>query len=47
MDYFRVEHVQEAQGLLFARPLDPGQLEAQLLAPTRAAGKKSGTTSGI
>jgi EAL domain-containing protein (putative c-di-GMP-specific phosphodiesterase class I) len=33
MDLFRVEHVKEVQGFLF---------EAQLLAPTRSLGAKSG-----
>jgi predicted signal transduction protein with EAL and GGDEF domain len=42
MDHFRVEHVKEAQGFLFARPLEPELLEAQLLAPTRPPGAKSG-----
>jgi diguanylate cyclase (GGDEF)-like protein len=41
MDYFRVEEVKEVQGFLFARPLEPEVLEAQLLAPTRSAGPKS------
>jgi diguanylate cyclase (GGDEF)-like protein len=42
MDHFRVEHVEEAQGFLFARPLEPGLLEAQLLVPSRSSGEKSG-----
>ena len=42
MDHFRVENVKEAQGFLFARPLEPEVLEAQLLAPTRPPGKKNG-----
>jgi diguanylate cyclase (GGDEF)-like protein len=41
MDYFRVEHVKEVQGFLFARPLEAEVLEAQLLAPTRPPGEKS------
>jgi diguanylate cyclase (GGDEF)-like protein len=36
MDYLRGEHVNDAQGFLLARPLDPDALEAQILAPTRS-----------
>ena len=36
IDRLRVEHVDEAQGFLLARPLDPSTLEARLLAPKRA-----------
>ena len=36
MDHLRDEHVNEAQGFLLARPLDPETLESQLLAPTRS-----------
>jgi diguanylate cyclase (GGDEF)-like protein len=35
MDHLRDEHVNEAQGFLLARPLDPETFENQLLAPTR------------
>jgi diguanylate cyclase (GGDEF)-like protein len=35
MDLLRGEHVDQAQGFLMARPLDPQVLEAQLLEPTR------------
>ena len=35
MDHLRGEHVNEAQGYLLARPLDPDVREARLLAPTR------------
>ncbi len=35
LDYLRREHVNEAQGFLLARPIDPETLETQLLAPTR------------
>jgi EAL domain-containing protein (putative c-di-GMP-specific phosphodiesterase class I) len=35
MDYLRDEHVNQAQGFLLARPLDPANIETQLLAPTR------------
>ncbi len=35
LDHLRNEHVDEAQGFLLARPLDPKTLETQLLAPTR------------
>ena len=35
-DHLQHEHVNEAQGFLFARPLDPEALEAQILAPARA-----------
>ncbi len=42
MDHFRVEQVHEAQGFLFARPLEPDVLEAQLLAPSRSPGAHRG-----
>ena len=35
-DHLQHEHVNEVQGFLFARPLDPDALEAQILAPARA-----------
>jgi diguanylate cyclase (GGDEF)-like protein len=35
MDHLRSKHVDEAQGFLLARPLDPQTLETQLLAPGR------------
>jgi diguanylate cyclase (GGDEF)-like protein len=35
MDHLRSEHVDQAQGFLFALPLDPQTLETQLLAPSR------------
>jgi diguanylate cyclase (GGDEF)-like protein len=35
MDYLRGEQVNQAQGFLLARPLDPATIETQLLAPTR------------
>ncbi len=35
MDYLRGERVNEAQGFLLARPLDPATIEAQILAPQR------------
>ena len=41
MDHLRGEHVNEAQGFLLARPLDPEALEAQLLAPVRPTAPKS------
>jgi diguanylate cyclase (GGDEF)-like protein len=46
MDQLRAEHVNEAQGFLLARPLDPEALEAQLLAPRRppAASSDAGST---
>ena len=37
MDLLRIAHVDQAQGFLMARPLDPQTLETQLLAPTRPA----------
>jgi diguanylate cyclase (GGDEF)-like protein len=37
MDLLRGAEVNQAQGFLMARPLDPDTLEAQLLAPTRPA----------
>jgi EAL domain-containing protein (putative c-di-GMP-specific phosphodiesterase class I) len=37
MDRLREEHVDEAQGFLWARPLDAETLEAQLLTPMRGA----------
>jgi diguanylate cyclase (GGDEF)-like protein len=36
LDLLRADHVNEAQGYLFARPLDPEVLEAQILIPLRA-----------
>jgi diguanylate cyclase (GGDEF)-like protein len=35
MELLRSDHVDEVQGYLFARPLDPDVLESQLLAPIR------------
>jgi diguanylate cyclase (GGDEF)-like protein len=35
VDLLRADHVNEAQGFLFARPLDAKNLESQLLAPMR------------
>jgi diguanylate cyclase (GGDEF)-like protein len=35
MDHLRQEHVNQAQGFLLARPLDPATIEAQILAPLR------------
>ncbi len=35
MDHLRSEHVNEAQGFLLARPLEPDELEVRLLAPMR------------
>jgi diguanylate cyclase (GGDEF)-like protein len=35
MDILRLANVDQAQGFLMARPLDPASLEAQFLAPTR------------
>jgi diguanylate cyclase (GGDEF)-like protein len=37
LDLLRGAHVNQAQGFLMARPLDPNTLETQLLAPTRPA----------
>ena len=37
MDHLRDERVDEAQGFLLSRPLDPLTLEAQILIPSRAA----------
>ncbi|MGO9148739.1 MAG: EAL domain-containing protein [Acidimicrobiales bacterium] len=42
MDHLRGEHVNEAQGYLLARPLDPDVLEARLLAPTRPGAESTG-----
>ena len=42
MDHFRDEHVNEVQGFLFARPLEAEVLEAQLLAPSRSSGERTG-----
>jgi EAL domain-containing protein (putative c-di-GMP-specific phosphodiesterase class I) len=38
MDLLRADHVDEAQGFLFARPLAPELLESQFLAPKRLTG---------
>lgn len=37
LDHLRRAHVNEIQGLLLCRPLDPEVLEAEVLAPTRPA----------
>jgi EAL domain-containing protein (putative c-di-GMP-specific phosphodiesterase class I) len=39
MDHLRGEHVNEAQGFLLSRPLDPHTLETQILAPARPDAK--------
>jgi diguanylate cyclase (GGDEF)-like protein len=39
LDQLRGAHVNEIQGFLLSRPLDPEALEAQLLAPTRPAAR--------
>jgi diguanylate cyclase (GGDEF)-like protein len=39
IDRLRAEQVDEAQGFLLARPLDPSTLEARLLAPYRASAR--------
>jgi EAL domain-containing protein (putative c-di-GMP-specific phosphodiesterase class I) len=39
LDQLRGAHVNEIQGFLLSRPLDPEVLEAQLLAPTRPAAR--------
>jgi diguanylate cyclase (GGDEF)-like protein len=39
MDHLRKEHVNEAQGFLLSRPLDPAALEAQILSPLRPSAK--------
>ena len=36
LDALRLEQVNEAQGFLLSRPLDPAELEAHLLEPTRS-----------
>jgi len=41
MDNLRDEHVNEAQGFLLARPLDPETLETQILAPARPTTERS------
>ncbi len=45
MDHFRAARVNEAQGFLLARPLEPELLEGQLLVPTRSPRAKSGQVS--
>jgi EAL domain-containing protein (putative c-di-GMP-specific phosphodiesterase class I) len=44
MDLLRGADVDQAQGFLMARPLDPKTLEARLLAPTRPAAPTGPTT---
>jgi EAL domain-containing protein (putative c-di-GMP-specific phosphodiesterase class I) len=39
MDILRASRVNEVQGFLFSRPLDPGALERQLLVPMRSPGR--------
>ena len=43
VDHLRRENVREAQGFLFARPLDPASLESQLLEPARPTETASAT----
>ena len=45
MDHLRDERVDEAQGFLLARPLDPDTLESQILAPPRATAQSSAGVS--
>jgi diguanylate cyclase (GGDEF)-like protein len=42
MDHLRGELVNQAQGFLFARPLEPDALEARLLAPMRSGAEQAG-----
>jgi diguanylate cyclase (GGDEF)-like protein len=39
MDVLRADHVDEVQGFLFARPLEPGLLEAEFLKSMQTAGR--------
>jgi len=39
MDILRADHVDEAQGFLFARPLEPERLESEFLAQMQLAGR--------
>ena len=39
MDVLRADHVNEAQGYLFSRPLDPESFENRLLDPVRSTYK--------
>jgi EAL domain-containing protein (putative c-di-GMP-specific phosphodiesterase class I) len=41
MDILRADHVDEAQGFLFARPQAPGLLESELLVSMHAAGRNT------
>jgi EAL domain-containing protein (putative c-di-GMP-specific phosphodiesterase class I) len=41
LDVLRIQHVNEAQGFLLSRPLDPATLETQLLEPTRSTAQGS------
>jgi EAL domain-containing protein (putative c-di-GMP-specific phosphodiesterase class I) len=41
MDILRASRVNEVQGFLFSRPLDPESLERQLLVPMRTPGAAS------
>ena len=41
LDVLRLQHVNEAQGFLLSRPLDPATLETQLLEPTRTTVRDS------
>jgi diguanylate cyclase (GGDEF)-like protein len=46
MDYLRYQQIDEVQGYLLARPLDPHSLELQILEPTRpATGSRSPSSS--
>ena len=44
MDHLRIEHVNEAQGFLLSRPLDPQTLEAEILIPSRRSPASTGRT---
>ena len=46
LDHLRCEHVDEAQGFLMSRPLDPQTLEAQLLHPSTMNAAKTNTSRG-
>ena len=47
LDRLRGEHVNQAQGFLFARPLEPDVLEARPLAPSRPGAEEESSATSI
>ncbi len=47
MDHLRNENVDEAQGFLLSKPLEPDALEAQILAPSRVTNGAAKTVTHV